>query len=881
MKKIFVLSVLVGLCLGSDFIPRDKIETIAHKFINQRYGSSYILKDIITYFGVDEEPNAYGFVFQNQEQNITIIMGARYTTSPIGEVYQGSPYCQRFYNRALEYLRTKAIDKSEFKHYYYFGAGEEYAGFESGGEKLLINLRNFQIRTGEDLIKCSPDPVLESLTREKWERYLSISDFSTRQGGYVDSVPFIDWVYGCSPTAASMIFWYWDYRGYGKLVDHFYTHWDTPENEWNDCANTNRELALAMYTDTTTGGTTIGNIRPGMITVANSYNGYSCSGSTSPQGGSWNQYNFSWIKTEIDAQRPCHWNVLYYWYPPMSDYINHSITGVGYEITSSDTFIIVHTTWDNDEPLWPLWTYYNGVYCYDYVVTFLPGGSNPNNIILDYPRGGDVYNLPVMFKNLKYRLRWHTEGTNIDHIKMWWSKGTDADGYDSLRWTLIGNNIPNTGQYIWTCPSISCSLRVNISALDGSNVRLAADGSFGRVQVRELNHSANVNLIGHYDTPGWANDVIVIGNYAYIADGTNGLFIIDVSDSTLPDYVNKVSLPGNSGTIIGTAQYLYIGDREDTLRILSLSNPTNPSQVGKLAFTDDVLGLYISGNILYVAARSQGLVIVDVSNPSNPVSLGTFNTTGFAYDVVVENNLAFVADATKGVRIIDVSTPSNPVETGYYDTNGITYAVAKSGNYIYAADGTAGIKVFDGSSPDTLLLLGSLDTPGTASGIQYFNNHIFVADGTMGGIRAINVSNPSAPSETGYILSLSTATALYLRNNLVYLPDGNTGVLIIKQDIVGIEERSMTGLINALNLFPQPAKQGNGIRIHFATVKETDGEIYVLDITGRKVSTIYEGRFVKGNNEFSWRPDALAAGVYFISVKTNTEKMFGKILIVK
>ncbi|MEO0141751.1 MAG: hypothetical protein ABIL15_00140, partial [candidate division WOR-3 bacterium] len=312
---------ITGLLLASDFIPIDKIEDIASRFVNQRYGAGYGLLSRVTYYGHDEQANAYGYTFTNQEKDVvTIILGARYTTSPIGEVYKGIPHCERFYNVALEKIRRNFQREPLFKKYYYFGAGEEYAGFDIDGKKVLINVLNLQIRKDEDLIKIKPDPVLEKITREKWIRYLNTEDFTARQSNYVDSVPFIDWVYGCSPTAASMLFWYWDYRGYGKLVDYFFTHWDAPENEWNDCANTNRELALAMYTDTLTGGTYISNIAPGMMTVANSYNGYSFSATTSPQGGYWNQWVFSYLKAEIDAQRPCHWNVLQYWYAPFNEY---------------------------------------------------------------------------------------------------------------------------------------------------------------------------------------------------------------------------------------------------------------------------------------------------------------------------------------------------------------------------------------------------------------------------------------------------------------------------------------------------------------------------------------------------------------------------------
>ncbi|MBC7115944.1 MAG: hypothetical protein H5T93_02760 [Pseudothermotoga sp.] len=39
------------------------------------------------------------------------------------------------------------------------------------------------------------------------------------------------------------------------------------------------------------------------------------------------------------------------------------------------------------------------------------------------------------------------------------------------------------------------------------------------------------------DTDGYAWDVQVSGNYAYIADGGNGLVIVDITDPTNPELV--------------------------------------------------------------------------------------------------------------------------------------------------------------------------------------------------------------------------------------------------------------------------------------------------------------------------------------------------------
>ena len=39
--------------------------------------------------------------------------------------------------------------------------------------------------------------------------------------------------------------------------------------------------------------------------------------------------------------------------------------------------------------------------------------------------------------------------------------------------------------------------------------------------------------VGQVDTPGYAYDLDLLGNYAYVADGSSGLRIIDISKSII------------------------------------------------------------------------------------------------------------------------------------------------------------------------------------------------------------------------------------------------------------------------------------------------------------------------------------------------------------
>jgi len=863
---------LAGLVFAADLIPFDRIENLAQKLVTHRYGPCYF-DEVITYYSIDDLPGAYALIYRSLENEPrTIVMGARYTTSPVNEISKALPRSQTVYEEVLEKARALGIAEPKFQRLYYFGPGEEYCGFEIDGKEFLINACTF--RTLEKSILTenwpAPHPELEALTKQKWDTYFNTTDFSARDSAYIPGVPWIDWVYGCSPTAASMIFWYWDSRGYGRFVDHFFTRWDPPYGAWKDCANVNRELALAMYTDSMSGGTYISNIRPGMINVANSVNGYSCTGSTSPQGHSGNQYVFDWIKAQIDAGNPCHWNVLNYYYS--GDYINHSITGIGYLTQPGDTFVQIHTTWGwSGEPFWALWTYQSGVYSRDYCVTFLHGGSNSNDIALVRPQGG------FLFKNIKYRIRWTTTGSSIDHVKIWYSTGNKAQSYDSLYWTLITANTPNDGEYLWVAPNQDSALRINLTGLSSSNQRLAADGPLRKSQSTFPSSTSNLLLVGHFIEAGATEGVVYENDHVYTVSGPDGFVIADVSDSSLADEVGRLALPGYSCALDKNGNYVYIADQEDTLRVISVSNPSNPSQVGKLALNvDRPVAVFALGNYVYVACRGSGLYIVNVTNPSSPSLAGSYDTQGQAYYVYVEDTIAYVADGTRGLRVINVADPTNPSEIGFYDTNGITQGIDLDGNIMYLAEGGSGIKVFNVSDPTNPQQLSSLDTPGTAKNVLICDS-LFVADAGSG-IKVFDVSNPANPIEVGSMQTFGSATYLaHSEGNMLYLADLGDGIYLIHEDLSTSSQEMKAE--NMVSLFNISSPQTHVVK--FSVYLSTPGDVAVniYDASGRLFRSISRANLCSGEHEFKLLPQF--SGVYFIQVKTDEGSVARKVVFVK
>lgn len=878
MKKLFVLLLFIMLTYSSDLIPFNTIEQLADRFIANSFGE-YYLEEVVTYYGLDELPGAYAFIYRNNKKEpLTIVMGARFTTSPINEICRALPRSRSVHEEVLDKARSLGYGEPQFQRVYYFGPGQEYCALRMGNREILINACTFRALEKSSLFnkKLMPHQELEQATRQKWERYLTTTRFPPQDTGYIPEVPFIDWTYGCSPTAFSMILYYWDshyYNGltYGRLVDYFFTRWDPPNSEYRQSANVNKELALAMHTDSMSGSTYSSYFVSGLLNVTDTINGYACSAARYA-GYSGNQYQFARIKTEIDAGRPCEWSVYNYWSPAHNDSINHSTTGVGYWIEHPDTFVRVHTTWglDPEEPLWALWTYHGGVYSEDGVVTFVPGGGNSHNVLLSPPAGGTI------FKNLKYRIKWTSAGSSIDHLKLWWSYGMQATSYDSANWTLIDADVPNTGEYIWTVPDQDSALRINIVGLSNSDEYLAADGWYFSVTCAFPEHTPNLNLVGNFDTEEGATDVVVIDDYAYITDGANGLVVVDISDSSLPDLVNHLPLLGDNVALYAIPPYLYIADKTDTLRVVSISNPTYPSQVGKCYLeADELTNIFGIDTLVYITCRASGLKIVKVTNASAPEVIGSYDTEGQAYDVVVVDTIAYVADGTKGVRVLNVVDPQDPQEIGFYDTNGVTQGVAIDGNRLYLAEGGAGIKVFDVSDPTNPQQLGSLDTPGTAKKVSIYDS-LFVADGSEG-IRVIDVSVPSSPIEIGYIESFGTATNLAHVRNMLYLADMNDGLYLIHENITpGTAEMTKE---NSVAHIMMSSPQRGLIRMSVNLNRTENISIAIYDALGRLVKSMQRRNLNSGVHELIWYPDA--TGLYFVRMKSDSDCWARKVVFLK
>ena len=165
-------------------------------------------------------------------------------------------------------------------------------------------------------------------------------------------------------------------------------------------------------------------------------------------------------------------------------------------------------------------------------------------------------------------------------------------------------------------------------------------------------------------------------------------------------------------------------------------------------------------------------------------------------------------------------------------------------------------------------------------GIYYYDKNIslnnkltyaFVDENTTGHFSASQFLS-SASRYGSY-----SPTLAYLNN---FLPDFNRGLelgFFFHADITGIPENSNNGLKLAQNI-PNPFN-GN-TTIEYSIKESSSVKLEIVDITGKKLMTLDEGKKSAGNHYLIINADQLNSGLYFYTLTANGNRLTRKMNII-
>jgi hypothetical protein len=322
-------------------------------------------------------------------------------------------------------------------------------------------------------------------------------------------------------------------------------------------------------------------------------------------------------------------------------------------------------------------------------------------------------------------------------------------------------------------------------------------------EIRLDDQFAMTNL-GSYNTVGLAYEVVVEGDYAFVADGSNGLVVLNISNPSGPTQIGHYNTAGVARALAVDGQRVYLADGTLGLRIFNVQIPNNPAPIATLGGLGTVNDVVFDGRMIY-AASSTGIHVIDASNTTLPTLVGSFSGILNGVGLDIEGDLLYVAD-NDYVWIMDITDPTSLVMAGYYNPSGTPCNVTVDGNTAYVSDRTDGLLILDVTNPGSPVYLGNGDSGGDTRAVTICGDFAYVSD-YNDGLVVLDVQNPTSANIVDYAPISPTGVASFVDGEYVFLAAEGDGV-----EILTAAERMPLNSINNLDdgyTYLRPVIDGN------------------------------------------------------------------------
>ncbi|MDP8240518.1 MAG: choice-of-anchor D domain-containing protein, partial [Candidatus Hatepunaea meridiana] len=349
--------------------------------------------------------------------------------------------------------------------------------------------------------------------------------------------------------------------------------------------------------------------------------------------------------------------------------------------------------------------------------------------------------------------------------------------------------------------------------------------------------TADIALLGSCNVNGQARKVDVSGDYAYVAAGSGGMRVVNVSNPRQPRVVGQY-VPEHeplflSATVEGN--YVYTGDSRYGFSIIDVSDPEHPELLGSNR-NGSPHGTVIRDEYAYTG-NDGGLMVFDISDPEHPEQVGNCDVEGWIWDIEVIGDYAYVSDGERGFGIIDISNPEEPEIIGHCGVQDRSLGVFVLGDYAYTAARNEGLCIIDVSDPEDPDVVTYIDTPQSAVGVHVVGTHAFVA-ADRSGLRVIDISNPNNPREVDHYSNRMASYYVKVHGSLAYVADQHNGLKIfdvsdyaVDGPLIEVSEEELDFEEVGLNLSEELTLTITNVGIEDLTVSEIviEGDYFSAD----------------------------------------------------
>lgn len=414
---------------------------------------------------------------------------------------------------------------------------------------------------------------------------------------------------------------------------------------------------------------------------------------------------------------------------------------------------------------------------------------------------------------------------------------------------------------------------------------------------------------GSIPLKGVPEDILVSGNYLYVALSGYSIQIFDIADPTAPVELAILALPASPGQLALDGDTLFtvtsgLANTYDGMLVIDVTDRTDPRLIGTF-FLPYAQSIAADGGVAYLEAAdpyNARLVTVDVSDPSRPVEADRFEgeggiltlTDGYLYSaegsdlavydladplhpqriasraigdmkafgVFVQDGAAYLRGIDTGLSVVDVTTPDLPsLIFSNLSPSDHTEAVALSGDYAYLGDRAfgAGISQINITAPELPFVIDAINFSGAGQDVFVSGDNLFVA--AFYNLMIVDISNPLDLPTPRFVDTEGIASGVHVQNGFAYVASWDNGLAIVDLTpgtpvVVGtVDTPGKAAEVFAAGDHAYIADSETGLQVVDASDPAAPAIVATLDTPGEAL-----GLFVEGSYAY------VADGPYFLVV---------------
>ncbi|MEK7588330.1 MAG: hypothetical protein AAB438_00750 [Patescibacteria group bacterium] len=220
--------------------------------------------------------------------------------------------------------------------------------------------------------------------------------------------------------------------------------------------------------------------------------------------------------------------------------------------------------------------------------------------------------------------------------------------------------------------------------VSGNHAYVSNINNTEEMQIIDITNKAAPVVVGVFNAVGNADGrgVYILGNNAYLtrlSSVDNEFIIIDVSVPNLPVLTGSVNLNANGNEVVISGNYAYVAtsDNIQEMKVVDIANPGAPFVAAGLNLpgNNDALTVTLANTKVYLG-QGNNLYVGDVANPLLPNVNGVVGVGGLLNDIAISlgnsDTYAYVATSenAREFKVIDVSIPAAPAILGFVNMVG-------------------------------------------------------------------------------------------------------------------------------------------------------------------------------------------------------------------